>query len=144
MGGARVDPPSWKADTVKSVIEVGLVFNFWILDADFYSSFYQFLLNKCPHFHEFLRLLFKSFFYSSHSTITDTTLTRMVYKEMNRYHEIKILIQYKSWYIHKRAILCSNLKSYLLVKLSLLLVQLPHKRVKYAYNYNYDNTMLVQ
>ena len=32
--------------TVESVIEIGLVFIFWILGADFYSSFYQFLLNK--------------------------------------------------------------------------------------------------
>ena len=60
--------------TVESVIEVGLVFNFWILGADFYSSFYQFLLNKCPHFHEFLRLLFESVFFSSQTTITDCTV----------------------------------------------------------------------
>ena len=60
--------------TVESVIEVGLVFNFWILGADFYLSFYQFLLNKCPHFHEFLRLLFESVFFSSQTTITDCTV----------------------------------------------------------------------
>ena len=69
--------------TVESVIEVGLVFNFWILGADFYSSFYQFLLNKCPHFHEFLRLLFKSHFYSSHYTITDTTVDTDVQESLN-------------------------------------------------------------
>ena len=60
--------------TVESVIEVGLVFNFWILGADFYSSFYQFLLNKCLYFHEFLRLLFESVFFSSQTTITDCTV----------------------------------------------------------------------
>ena len=54
--------------TVESVIEVGLVFNFWILGADFYSSFYQFLLNKCSHFKEFLRFLL------SHSFIRVTLL----------------------------------------------------------------------
>ena len=49
----------------------GLYLIFGFIDTDFYSSFYQFLLNKCLHFHKFLRLLFKSLFYSSHSTITD-------------------------------------------------------------------------
>ena len=28
--------------TVESVIEVGIVYNFWILGANFYSSFYPF------------------------------------------------------------------------------------------------------
>ena len=50
--------------TVESVIEVRLVFNFWILGVEF-------LLNKCPNFDKFLRPLFKSFFYSSNSTITN-------------------------------------------------------------------------
>ena len=51
---------------IESVIEVGLVFDFWILGADFYSSFYLLSLNKC-HFHEFqVTILFESLYYYRH------------------------------------------------------------------------------
>ena len=41
-----------------------------------YSSFFQFLLNKNPNFHDFFSLLFEKVFYSNQSSNTDFTVYR--------------------------------------------------------------------
>ena len=65
--------------TVKSVLEDCLVFNFWTFGAVLYSSFFQFLLNKNPNFHNFFSLLFEKVFYSNQSFNTDFTVCVIVY-----------------------------------------------------------------
>ena len=63
--------------TIEPVLKDCLVFNFSTFGAVFFSSFSQFLRNKSPNFHDFLRLLFEKVFYSNESSNTDFTVCSM-------------------------------------------------------------------
>ena len=61
-------------NTVNSLIEDGLLFNFWTFEAVLYSSIFQFLLNKRPNFQKKFRLLFETVFNSKQSSIKEFTV----------------------------------------------------------------------